>query len=1655
MNERFLINSNFMIFKIIIILNLTFYSILLQCPKELPIFKDNNCTSIYCSKDQFNSGECEINNSIIKTQWLNNIVKFDNTNGDIFIDSDEIGHKLVFSTTLSNNEDRIIYFKEINKNHFFKDNNETIPFIIKNIGKSKNNEMTNAVLGLIFQTYNYIILIGNENSDIEILNLDLYKNDYDFISQSTFLNENKIIKGISSYCKIVNSDLLYYASIIKKENDPLNYYISLYNHKIQIEDDKLKLIYLHHIDFIDVKSNYTSCFVDTNNIYFSCFYLNKNNNYVITLFKNEGLYFQKYNTLFVRNSSDSDSENQFFFKGISITNKFAIYAYYSGDFNEIPTFIFKSIDNEFCTFSDKFTNLPNVHLYDYQFNNHIKYNDLIKFNTNEFFFISTSKNKETLIISQLKIYEPYLAIRYFTIEFKKYYNMKIFQGFKAIFYNDFILTLAINYFYCSNELCEKNEEENINAGLIFFSYVKKENVNIDFIDYSFTYNRNYIIIDLAENYTIENNIFGMHLYSIIRGELDEMNRIEYFLLSNNEDIIKEETYCFQPENAKIKISFANYSLDEIDIDINYKYEMKTPLELTNYIIYTDKINNSYENNQNDKSYSVHTYNSEYFHYYININKNLSFECNDSNCALCLRNDTNYCLICNYEYDILYNKSYYKGKKKICKNIYNTDESSYSEEIITSKLSNIKIKELLNSTDISNIHNTSKIDIINTDLIQNNSDISTFQITTNIDNSMTHEIKNTEEALNNSDTFYFKKNENIDNSTILEMINTDNFQNNSNISYFEQTSNIDNSSIYEINNTERFQNNSNILYIQKTSNIENFTTHEITKNNEFSNKIDLSNQITINYEISTNHAIINSDELFNKADKSTIISTSIIDIPITHKIEELTNNIEITLDDLLNGEFKDINLSDKEIKLLYNEIKDYLRNNNEIDDTIIEAKNVKIQISSIDSQKKLDKISDINLGECGEILKNNYGNSKNNSLKILKFDITPQNKKSTYVQYKIYDPNTKLFLELKECSDSTIVINIPIDFNNDIESLYDHLSESGYNLFDAKSSFYNDICATYATQQGTDILLYDRRMDLYSLTLNISLCQKGCKFESYNSDTRKAKCNCPTQTGEINTNSSDLEFDTNKMIDEFYEILKNSNFKVLQCYKLPFNLKIFVKNIGSIVMTVLLVIFLSLIIIYVAKSSKEINVLIKSILKMKLLQKHTKYSLTEHNGNKNLPKNKKHSKNKNLMNLYNFKNDINNIKNMDNSSIIRIMRKSSKKKKKVSTKKTNEKKIIFNNIINSPPKRNTNKKTEENIEDSSERKNIINKMNGSKINNFTSTNDTPLNFIKNKEKKCCFQNQDKKSEKNILISRLSKHKSSFKKKRTTNEKRALKVLVIGKSKNSSNTMFPDNLSDNKDDCNNNVKILKKAISNKKNNNFTQNNELLKLNDQEMNSLEYEKAVKLDKRNYFQYYCSILKKNHLILFTFLSSNDYNVLSLKISLFIVSLSLYFSINAFFFSDTTMHKVYLNNGVFNLMHQIPQLFYSSFIPSIINMILKTLSLSAQNVIKLKREENFRKLKREAKEVERCIIIKFIAFFIISLLLMLFFWYFISCFCAVYNNTQGILFKDNLLSFSLSMSYPFVLNLIPGIFRIPALRANQKDKECFYKISQYLALIS
>ena len=130
------------------------------------------------------------------------------------------------------------------------------------------------------------------------------------------------------------------------------------------------------------------------------------------------------------------------------------------------------------------------------------------------------------------------------------------------------------------------------------------------------------------------------------------------------------------------------------------------------------------------------------------------------------------------------------------------------------------------------------------------------------------------------------------------------------------------------------------------------------------------------------------------------------------------------------------------------------------------------------------------------------------------------------------------------------------------------------------------------------------------------------------------------------------------------------------------------------------------------------------------------------------------------------------------------------------------------------------------------------------------------------------------------------------------------------------------------------------------------EIIELKDFEINSLEYEEALKLDKRNYFQYYISLLKYNHPLIFSFGTYYDYNSRIIKIFLFFISFSSDLTINALFFNDDTMHKIYQDKGNYDLLYQIPQILYSTLISRFINTLIKSLALPQDNIIELKQEK-------------------------------------------------------------------------------------------------------
>ena len=232
------------------------------------------------------------------------------------------------------------------------------------------------------------------------------------------------------------------------------------------------------------------------------------------------------------------------------------------------------------------------------------------------------------------------------------------------------------------------------------------------------------------------------------------------------------------------------------------------------------------------------------------------------------------------------------------------------------------------------------------------------------------------------------------------------------------------------------------------------------------------------------------------------------------------------------------------------------------------------------------------------------------------------------------------------------------------------------------------------------------------------------------------------------------------------------------------------------------------------------------------------------------------------------------------------------------------------------------------------------------------------------------------------------------------------------------------------------------------------EIMSYNGEELNYLEYKLALKYDKRKYCQYYISLLKSKHILISTFYNNNDYNSKIIKLDLFIFSFALYYAINTLFFNDNTIHQIYEDKGSYNIIKKFPIIIYSLLISSLINTFFKKLALSQELILKFKSNKKEADLEKRKDILDKKLKIKFILYFIISSLFLVFFWYYISVFFAVYINTQLHLIKDTSISFILSLIYPLAIYLLPGIFRINALSDTKHNKKYLYNFGKIIQKI-
>ena len=211
---------------------------------------------------------------------------------------------------------------------------------------------------------------------------------------------------------------------------------------------------------------------------------------------------------------------------------------------------------------------------------------------------------------------------------------------------------------------------------------------------------------------------------------------------------------------------------------------------------------------------------------------------------------------------------------------------------------------------------------------------------------------------------------------------------------------------------------------------------------------------------------------------------------------------------------------------------------------------------------------------------------------------------------------------------------------------------------------------------------------------------------------------------------------------------------------------------------------------------------------------------------------------------------------------------------------------------------------------------------------------------------------------------------------------------------------------------------------------------------LNVYTFEEAIKKDMRSICKVFYIYLLTKQAFFYAFLYRSPLVLFPLRFCILIFIISSDFALNAIFYFEDKISEKYRytqNIFLFALSKNITVILLSTFIGFVFLTLFTKLSNSANNIREVfkKEEEKMKKNKKYfvteqrkieiLKEVEKILKnckIKIIILFIIEIMLLCFFWYYVTVFCHVYSSTQISWILDSFLTMLSRIIIDFILYL-------------------------------
>ena len=312
---------------------------------------------------------------------------------------------------------------------------------------------------------------------------------------------------------------------------------------------------------------------------------------------------------------------------------------------------------------------------------------------------------------------------------------------------------------------------------------------------------------------------------------------------------------------------------------------------------------------------------------------------------------------------------------------------------------------------------------------------------------------------------------------------------------------------------------------------------------------------------------------------------------------------------------------------------------------------------------------------------------------------------------------------------------------------------------------------------------------------------------------------------------------------------------------------------------------------------------------------------------------------------------------------------------------------------------------------------------------------------------------KEPPKRLLKKSKKGRKSSFNNKK---EDKNSKSLVSGKSENQlTNSKLNHNLFKNKKNLKTNISknsyMLEKQETNS-NNNCIDMKEYLKT---DCDDMEYDDAIKNDKRTFCEFLTDRLKSKQMIIDTFYNKDNIRPKSIKIILFLLNIDLYFVINGLFFSEEYIIELYhleTEDGFFSFLpRSISRFFYTTMVSVIVHIIIDCIFIEEKKIkrILLREKEDLLQLRYEIAITSNSIKKRYNIFVIICFFICIVSWYYVCCFNNVYKGVKVEWIKSSITIIIIMQILSILITLLEAILRQVSFECKS---EKIYKFRQILS---